>query len=115
MADPGSNGLASAALRELGLRVAELPASQLPEMIGELARVQALLLARLTTGAQEAVRPSTEPERLLGAPEAAQRLGVSRRWLYAHAHDLPFARRLSPRIVRFSLHGLERWKAARRA
>lgn len=50
-----------------------------------------------------------EPDRLLTAAEAAKRLGVSRRYLYAHRSDFPFARQLPGGTVRFSEHGLARW------
>ena len=49
------------------------------------------------------------PDRLLTAAEAAGVLGVSRRWLYTRASQLPFARHLSPRTLRFSETGLRRW------
>ncbi len=36
-------------------------------------------------------------------------LGVSVRWLYDHAHDLSFAKRLSRKCLRFSEAGLRRY------
>ncbi len=48
------------------------------------------------------------PERLLTAAEAAARLGVAPRWLYRHARELPFTRRLGPKTLRFSERGLQR-------
>ncbi len=47
--------------------------------------------------------------RLLTPTEAAKRLSVSRRWLYRNKHKLPFARRLSRKVLRFDEAGLERW------
>jgi predicted DNA-binding transcriptional regulator AlpA len=52
-------------------------------------------------------------ERLLDAKEAARLLSVSEDWLYLHAKRLPFARKLAPRVLRFSLQGLLKWAASR--
>ena len=48
-------------------------------------------------------------DRLLTVGEAAALLGVSVKWLYRHAGRLPFARRLSPKVLRFSEVGLRKW------
>ena len=53
--------------------------------------------------------PAPVPDRLLTARQAADRLNTTARWLYRHADDLPFARRLSAKAIRFSEAGLERW------
>lgn len=45
-------------------------------------------------------------DRLLTVAEAAGRLGVRPRWLYAHARDLPFTIRLPGRQLRFRAAGL---------
>jgi predicted DNA-binding transcriptional regulator AlpA len=50
-----------------------------------------------------------EPDRLLTVAEAAAILGVAPRWLYRHASRLPFARRLSPKALRFSEAALARY------
>ena len=50
-------------------------------------------------------------DRLLTAGEAAERLGVDRRWLYEHADDLPFRRKLSDRCTRYSESALEDYMA----
>ncbi len=52
-----------------------------------------------------------KPDRLLTVREAAHRLGVSPRFVYNHAGQFPFTRRLSPKAVRFSERGLEQWLA----
>lgn len=54
--------------------------------------------------------PHDEPDRLLTAGQVADRLGVSRRYVYEHADTLPFTRRLDG-VVRFSEQGLARWLA----
>ena len=48
-------------------------------------------------------------DRLLTAREAAGRLGVSVRYLYAHRQDYPFTRRLPSGAVRFSERALARF------
>lgn len=53
--------------------------------------------------------PAPFPDRLLTARQAADRLNTTVRWLYRHADQLPFARRLSARGLRFSETGLEGW------
>lgn len=49
------------------------------------------------------------PTRLLTPEEAAGRLSVTVRWLYRHAGQLPFTRKLSRKVLRFEAAGLERW------
>ena len=61
-----------------------------------------------SNGAPPAADP---PDRLLSVREAAERLGVSRRYLYGRAHLFPFTKRLSAKVLRFSSLGLERWLA----
>ena len=61
------------------------------------------------------VRPGTPPpartDHLLTAKEAARVLHVTPRWLYRHAGQLPFTRRLGPKTVRFDAEGLAKWEA----
>ena len=67
-------------------------------------------------GTEAASAPVIAPVRedLLTVEEAAGMLRVSPRWLYRHAKTLPFARKLSPKVLRFSRSGLLRWVASRR-
>jgi predicted DNA-binding transcriptional regulator AlpA len=80
------------------------------------------LIVTLTVGQLEAlVRQQVKAalgdrgpeERLLAAKEAAHLLSVSEDWLYLHAKNLPFARKLAPRVLRFSHQGLLKWAASR--
>ena len=50
----------------------------------------------------------TTPDRLLTAADVAERLEVSKRYVYANATHWPFTRRLG-RAVRFSAAGLDAW------
>jgi predicted DNA-binding transcriptional regulator AlpA len=52
-------------------------------------------------------------ERLLTAEEVAHALGVTKRLVRRRAKRLPFARRISPRAVRYSESGLKRWMSNR--
>jgi predicted DNA-binding transcriptional regulator AlpA len=53
-------------------------------------------------------------DRLLTPAEAATLLSVSVRWLYRHASQLEFTRRLSRKQLRFSEAGLRNYLARRR-
>jgi excisionase family DNA binding protein len=58
--------------------------------------------------------PAWSEADLLTVDEAAAQLRVSPRWLYRHARTLPFARKLSRKVLRFSRSGLARWLATKR-
>jgi predicted DNA-binding transcriptional regulator AlpA len=99
-------------------RIANVLADDLPELIGQAEALRARLFARLvSTATAPAERARTErtngPDRLLTAKEAAARLGVNQRWMYAKADSLPFTRRLSAGTLRFSERGLDRWRESR--
>jgi len=57
---------------------------------------------------------ATDTEVLLSPEKAAEMLGVSVRWIYRHASQLPFMRRLNRKNLRFSEAGLRRWVTARK-
>ena len=90
---------------------------QLPALLTELASAQSRLAAvegavaarLLATGATRA-----EPERLLTADEAAQRLGVTKDWLRRRS-ALPFVVKLSEGVVRYSATGIARYIAQHQA
>ncbi len=88
--------------------IAEAPASELPALLGELARLHSLALARLASASNGAGRTNGhQADTLLTAEEAAERLGVSPDFLY-RTKDLPFRVRVGRR-VRFSARGIERY------
>lgn len=71
-----------------------------------------VLLAALDgngNGGHAGPTPSDTPDRLLTVREVATRMGVSPKYVYTHATDFPFTRRLSAKALRFSQSGLERW------
>jgi predicted DNA-binding transcriptional regulator AlpA len=80
------------------------------------------LLVTITVGqlrelVREEIRAAHAPEqdadRLLSADEAATLLSVSPDWLYRHAKKLPFTRKLGPKMLRFSSHGIHKYLATR--
>ncbi len=54
-------------------------------------------------------RSEAEPDRLLTPAAAAERFGVTKRWLLDHADEIPGVRRLSRKVVRFSERRLARF------
>jgi hypothetical protein len=86
-------------------------------LLAQVAIVQSALVARiLTTQAEDVSKPPQNPappDRLMTPEQAAILLGVTPRWLYRHAPRLPFTRRLSRKVLRFSEVGLRRWQASR--
>ncbi len=89
---------------------------ELAVAIGQLEVAKAQLYARLISDGNPCAdsveeHQSTEPrpDRLISVTEAARRLSVTERWLYEHADELPFTRRVGPRLVRFSESGVEKW------
>ena len=53
-------------------------------------------------------------DKLLDAEEASKILSVSPDWLYRHGRQLPFTRKLAPRVLRFSYQGIQKYLAARK-
>ena len=95
-------------------RVAEIPAADVPQILGALAELQAMLTLRLMTGADGHGSPaSPASDSNLGIREAAERLGVSVAYLYRHAGSLPFTVRIGRKLL-FSAQGIERWNMNRR-
>lgn len=83
----------------------ELPPEELPCLLGELEQVRCTVLARLTAPAQY---QSAEPDQLLTISEAAGRLNVSDDYLYRHAKELPFTRRMGRKLL-FSNLGIDNY------
>jgi predicted DNA-binding transcriptional regulator AlpA len=89
--------------------IAAVPLEDIPAVIGELERLKLALSARLAAG----TAPSTSEngDTLLDVDEAARLTGMSPDWLYRNWQDIPGARKLSPRALRFSRKGVEKWIA----
>lgn len=59
-------------------------------------------------------KPFQNGDRLLKAGDVAEVLNVDTRYVYDHADDWPFTRRISKQKLRFSERGLYRWLESRR-
>ncbi|HEY6368060.1 MAG TPA: helix-turn-helix domain-containing protein [Candidatus Binatia bacterium] len=82
--------------------------------IGELRQVIAEeVIAALRNGGEHVVEK--DGAALLTPEKTAELMGVEVRWLYRHAKQLPFTRKLSRRVLRFSEAGLRKWLAAKRS
>jgi hypothetical protein len=80
-----------------------LPPEELPELIGQLEVVKAMAWARLISPAA-----SSQPhDGLLSVEVAAERLGVSKDYLYRHSEDYSFTRRQGRKLL-FSALGIEK-------
>ena len=97
-------------------RACELAPAVAADLLVRVAGLQPVLLARVLSATTERGGQTEPPaeDRLLTPAEAAARLGTTLRWLYRHANRLPFTRRLSRKVLRFSEVGLARWLAARK-
>jgi predicted DNA-binding transcriptional regulator AlpA len=101
-------------LRTLHAHADALPQEPLPAAIIQLAADQSGLAARL--GAAPTLPSIAAPgDRLLTVHQAAEKLSVKVSWLYRNADRLPFTVRVSPRRLRFSEQGIEKYIAQRQA
>jgi hypothetical protein len=82
---------------------------------GHLAVELDAAIARASALAAQARPAQIEPDRLLSPTEAALLFGVKARWLLEHADEIPGARRLSRKTIRFSERALRRHLAGTRA
>jgi hypothetical protein len=79
----------------------DMAPAQLPELLGELEVIRATAMLRMS-----APSPAQMPDEQLGIVAAAARLGVSTDYLYRHAKQLPFTRRMGRKLL-FSGQGIE--------
>lgn len=112
--DAGDSGISHLLARARSLHV-----DAIPDLLGEVEALRAALWTRLQSPAlaPEARSESgpREEASLLRPEDAARLMGVTVRWLYRHHRQLPFARKLSRKALRFSEPGLRRWVATRKA
>ena len=80
-----------------------LPADELPHLLGELEEVRCTALARLSSPA-----PAKQADELLEIGAAAALLKVSVDYLYRNAKSFPFTRRMGRRLL-FSCAGIEKY------
>jgi single-strand DNA-binding protein len=87
-------------LQSVLIAAQELPAPELPRLLGELEEIRATAMARLASPATVHL-----PDELLTVEQAAGRLGVSTDYLYRNHSRLPFVRRMG-KALRFSSSGV---------
>ena len=79
-------------IRDLEAAIATASRDELPEFVGQLARLEALARLRLSENgrvSETPANPKTRPlDRYLGASDVADRLGMSTDWIYRHADEL---------------------------
>lgn len=92
-----------ASLQSVLAEVQTLAPTELPQLLGELEEIRATALARLTTPA-----PQTQPDRYIDVKEAADRMGMSRHYLYRHWQKFKFARQEGRKVL-FSSSGLDQY------
>src|SRR5215510_10332505 len=99
-----------AALIEDPSKLADVPTGRIPALLSQLSAVQSAMAARLVSADRDDVA-STE-DALLTVAQAADRLGVSKDWLFRRSRTLPFVVRLG-RHLRFSNRGIDRYLRSR--
>jgi predicted DNA-binding transcriptional regulator AlpA len=113
----------SVGLPELLEALGNVEPERIPAALSAIAAVQAKLAARLLqNGNSNATQKETRSgDRLLSAKEAGKVIGVSADWLWVHASELPFTRRLPGCVnpkdptkrkeppVRFAEEGIQKW------
>jgi hypothetical protein len=91
---------------------------ELAALLAELKALEGKVMARLLLGATEQNPVATrahEADRMLDVDQAAALLHKPRRWLFEHAKTLPFATRVSRKVLLCSESGLKKWLGTRRA
>ena len=107
---PAAPSPLSPILEDLERFIQRADRAEIANLLPDLDRVRAMAWVRLTgphVATQAPTRPRPGKDRLLSAQEAAELLGVSRRWVYDHADELE-GQRLTPRCLRFSEKALRR-------
>ena len=99
-----------AALVEDPGKVAAVPPGRIPALLSQLSAVQSAMAARLVSADRDDAA-STE-DTLLSVDQAAERLGVSKDWLFRRSKTLPFVVRLG-RHLKFSSRGIDRYLRSR--
>jgi predicted DNA-binding transcriptional regulator AlpA len=92
--------------------VDQVPLAKLPAFVSEATALAAYAAARLQPSAteQDGKDGNAEPDRRVRAPEAAQIIGCSVRWIRQHGSALPSYRRdLNGRRVTWSRNALLAW------
>lgn len=94
-------------------RLERVPAEELPDVLAGLERLRAQVWMRMNRPLKPNGSDAPETDRMLNVKQVAEILEVESRYVYDHADDWPFTRKLSPRTLRFSERGLYRWLESR--
>jgi excisionase family DNA binding protein len=86
-------------------------AEELPALAATLSSLNGMVAVRMLETSPSSAASESE-DKNLSAEEAAERLGVSKYFLYRNATRLPFTRRIGRRLL-FSSRGLRRWNERR--
>jgi predicted DNA-binding transcriptional regulator AlpA len=85
-----------------------------PSILGDTLAEAIRQAVREAVNAGGAKHGAPAEDRLLTVEQAAQMLSLSPDWLYRHAKKLPFARKLGPKMLRFSHQGMLKWLESRK-
>ena len=88
-------------------RVAAVPTERIPALLSQLSALQSVMAARLVSATDLDESVMTQ-DTLLTVAQAAERLGVSKDWLFRRSRTLTFVVRLG-RHLRFSNRGIDRY------
>jgi hypothetical protein len=90
-----------------------MPLAVMVDLRRQVSHLAADIDAAFFSAVGEAQRPDhhteARPDQLLTPAAAAERFGVTKRWLLAHANDIPGVKRLSRKTIRFSERRLARY------
>ncbi len=71
--------------------------------------LEGLLRRIIREEVQAASQNGHQGDRLLDVEETGKLLCVEEDWLYRHHKKLPFAKKLGPKMLRFSYQGIQRY------
>ena len=74
----------------------ELSTEDLPRFLGDIEEIRCIALMRLS---MPRLLPTQERDQLLTVEQAATQLNVSLDYLYRHARELPFIRRIGKKVL----------------
>jgi predicted DNA-binding transcriptional regulator AlpA len=87
-------------------KITEADHDECAAIIGAVERVKALAYGKIMN---KTCKPAAEVDRLLTVVEAAEKLCMTKDYLYRTAKKLPFTVRTGRKQLRFSLLGIERY------
>jgi hypothetical protein len=86
-------------------KIEGLSREAIPQLRGELAQLDTLLLGRLLTVGKD---QDAAEDQLIDISQAARRLGISKDYLYHHHKDFAFTRHMGSKLL-FAARGIEQY------